>query len=394
MDTTMRILHTADWHLGAMLYDEKRLPQFQAMLDYLHGLIMEEKIDVLLVSGDIFDTVNPPNSAQEQYYSFLAGLKETGCRSVVVIAGNHDSPSLLEAPKEVLKTMNVHVVTHPDPKEEIIAAGEAVILAVPYLRESDISTWIEGGTSEDQQESFRRHVRDHYAALSAEAPSALPQIFMGHCYIGGSRIYDGEEERQYVGNLGVLESDVFPPSAAYVALGHIHSPQKVNGNPAIRYSGSPLPISFNEWNQTKEVEVITVEDGKTTIVSHPLPPFCNLKRIKGNIDTLETKLQELKDTDAWIEAIYTGNERIPNLSWRLEEMIKGGNAKLLRVFDQGLHEEMLQSDASVDLSTLTPKQVFKMRLDQEKELDAEKRKTLEGLFDEILKELEVGHENL
>lgn len=142
----LRILHTSDWHLGRSLYGKSRYNEFEAFLNWLAELIAQEHIDVLLISGDVFDTTTPSNKAQELYYFFLARIAKTGCRKVIVIAGNHDSPTFLDASKAILKALDVEVIGYAgsDPESEVIAVRdinnkvELVVCAVPYLRERDI----------------------------------------------------------------------------------------------------------------------------------------------------------------------------------------------------------------------------------------------------------------
>lgn len=388
----MRILHTSDWHLGATLQDIRRDEHFQKFLDFLPILLKEQKIDCLIVAGDIFDTANPPISARKQYYDFLAHLGKTGCKDVVIISGNHDSPSLLDAPKELLEAFSVHVVTKTNPDDEIIPLGQAVIIAIPYLRESDIGTWVEGSSLQEQQASFQKNVQAHCLALSRKAQErhpSLSQIFVSHAFIGGSKIYQGEDEYHYVGNLGALPLSVFPTDAAYVALGHIHRPQKMNDTGTIRYSGSPLPISFSEDDQQKEVEIITIDKGKISIQSLPLPPFCDIRQIKGNKETLEEKLTAMLEEHKpiWLSIVYTGSVRIPSLKEHFDEMAKGGQVQILRTYDEGLYQELTRNqDYKTDLSTLTPQRVFDMFLEK-RHIAEDEKTTLLAHYGEILKEL-------
>ncbi|MEM5788086.1 MAG: exonuclease subunit SbcD, partial [Syntrophobacteraceae bacterium] len=137
----MKILHSSDWHIGRTLYGRKRYDEHAAFLDWLGELIRKESVEVLVVAGDVFDTGAPSNRAQELYYRFLCSVAGTTCRHVVVVAGNHDSPSFLNAPRDLLRYLNVHVVgcisgscsdevlvlRNPDGEEEMI------VCAVPYL---------------------------------------------------------------------------------------------------------------------------------------------------------------------------------------------------------------------------------------------------------------------
>ena len=151
----MRLLHTSDWHIGRTLYGRKRYAEFEAFLNWLAETIQQHEVDALLVAGDIFDTSAPSNRAQELYYRFLCRVAASNCRHVVVIAGNHDSPSFLNAPKELLRALDVHVIGSAceNPADEVLVfadaqgAPELIVCAVPYLRDRDIRV------AEDQLES-------------------------------------------------------------------------------------------------------------------------------------------------------------------------------------------------------------------------------------------------
>ena len=153
----MKFLHTSDWHLGRSLYGRKRYEEFTAFLDWLTQTIEDEKIDALLVAGDVFDTSTPSNRAQELYYRFLCRVAASCCRHVVVVAGNHDSPSFLNAPKELLRALNVYVVGSMTEalEDEVFVLQvddkpEAIVCAVPYLRDKDIRTVEPGETIDDK----------------------------------------------------------------------------------------------------------------------------------------------------------------------------------------------------------------------------------------------------
>ncbi len=284
----MKLLHTSDWHLGRSLYGRKRYDEFAAFLDWLYNVIVAEGIDVLLVAGDIFDTGSPGNRAQELYYQFLCRVAAASCQHIVVIAGNHDSPSFLNAPKAVLRTLNIHVsgsITG-NPADEVLVLAkdggrEAVIIcAVPYLRDKDIRSVAGGESTEDKNRKLREGIKEHYARVIAVAESRraelrlalnrtpnagiaaktnppIPIIAMGHLFTAGARTVDGDGVRElYVGSLAHIDKDEFPPTIDYLALGHLHIPQTVGGTEHIRYSGAPLAMGFAEAKQTKSVIVL------------------------------------------------------------------------------------------------------------------------------------------
>ncbi len=271
----MKILHTSDWHLGRSLYGRKRYEESSAFLDWLNQTIEEEKIDALLVAGDVFDTSTPSNRAQELYYRFLCRVAGSCCRHVVVIAGNHDSPSFLNAPKELLRALNVYVVgsiTDPLDDEVIVlyadAKPEAIVCAVPYLRDKDIRTVEPGETIDDKNVKLVEGLKKHYADIFQIAEQKrteiihaghdrIPILAMGHLFTAGGKTVDGDGVRElYVGSLAHVGKDVFPSSFDYLALGHLHVPQVVGSEEHIRYCGSPIPMGYGEATQEKKVVII------------------------------------------------------------------------------------------------------------------------------------------
>ena len=229
----------------------------------------------------------PPNEAAGLYYSFLAGLGSAGCRQAVITGGNHDSPSRLNAPAEVLKGIGVRVIGCMPEKveEEVIPLKDrngrtaALVCAVPYLRDRDVRVCREGDDPEDRESAIAKGVAAHYAAVRETARKMdpkLPLIAMGHLFAGGAAARDGESPI-LVGTLGKIPTENFTGGFAYVALGHIHSPQKlkVAGKVMenVRYCGSPLPMSFDE-TAGKEVVILDVgEDGILRGAARPCTAF-------------------------------------------------------------------------------------------------------------------------
>lgn len=274
----MRILHTSDWHLGRTLYGRKRYEEFTAFLDWLTATIEQEAVDALLVAGDVFDTSAPSHRAQEIYYRFLCRVATSLCRHVVVVAGNHDSPTFLEAPKELLRAMDVHVIgsAAEDPADEVLVlrdpAGtpELIVCAVPYLRDRDIRRVETGEDSADKARKLLDGIRDHYATVTAlaearraELGANIPLVAMGHLFTAGGQTLEGDGVRElYVGSLVQVSAGIFPDSLDYLALGHLHVPQRVGGAETRRYSGSPLPMGFGEAKQEKSLCLVAWDRDK------------------------------------------------------------------------------------------------------------------------------------
>ncbi len=222
----MKILHTSDWHLGKTLYGKKRYEEFEAFLNWLAETIQKFQINVLLVAGDVFDTSAPSNRAQALYYRFLCKVASSVCRHVVIIAGNHDSPSFLSAPKELLKALDIHVVGSAceNPADEVIiltnqeGSPELIVCAVPYLRDKDIRLAEAGESIEDKERRLVEGIRDHYADAVASAEQKrialgvqIPIIAMGHLFTAGGKTVDGDGVRElYIGSLAHLTAKYFP----------------------------------------------------------------------------------------------------------------------------------------------------------------------------------------
>ncbi len=420
----MRILHTSDWHLGRSLYGRKRHEEFSAFLDWLAQTIEDKKIEALLVAGDVFDTSAPSNRAQELYYRFLCRVAASSCRHVVVVAGNHDSPSFLNAPKELLKALDVHVVgsSTESPQDEVLVlrneqdAPELIVCAVPYLRDRDIRVAEAGERVEDKERKLIDGIRTHYAAVAAlaeqkreELGADIPIVAMGHLFTAGGKTVDGDGVRElYVGSLAHVTAGVFPASLDYLALGHLHVPQKVNGSETMRYSGSPLPMGFGEAKQRKSAVIVdfgltaadwrsrerglapdSIKKPQAKIETVPVPMFQELARIKGDWNDISNRILELSaaDSPAWIEVVYEGDEIIGDLRERLESAISTTRMEILRIKNNRLVDRVLgQVHAEETLDDLNVKEVFERCLAAH-EVAEEQRPELRQMYAETIQDL-------
>lgn len=273
--TPLTILHTSDWHLGRRLYGRLRYDEFAAFLNWLQDIISAQQVDVLIVAGDIFDTMTPSNKAQALYYEFLGKVSKSCCQHVVIVAGNHDSPTFLDAPSNVLKFLNVHVVgtACDDLNDEVMVLDDAagtphcIIAAVPYLRDRDVRSSQAGESAQSKDANVIAGICAHYDEVAeiANAKQAellkshkrhIPIIATGHLFAAGGTTTDDGVRELYVGSLGKVSADMFSESFDYVALGHLHVPQRVGGRETIRYSGSPIAMGFGEARQQKQVLLI------------------------------------------------------------------------------------------------------------------------------------------
>ncbi|MGO2214144.1 exonuclease SbcCD subunit D C-terminal domain-containing protein [Psychrobacter alimentarius] len=272
----LKILHTSDWHLGRRLYGRLRYDEFESFLQWLEDTISAQQVNILIVAGDIFDTMTPSNKAQALYYEFLGRVSRSCCQHVVIVAGNHDSPTFLDAPSNVLKFLNVHVIgtACDDLEDEVLVLGDddnnphCIIAAVPYLRDRDVRSSSAGESADSKDANVIKGIRAHYDEVASIAKGKqaelikihqrrIPIIATGHLFAAGGKTTDDDGVRDlYVGSLGKISADMFDEGFDYVALGHLHVPQRVGGLESIRYSGSPIAMGFGEAKQQKQVLLI------------------------------------------------------------------------------------------------------------------------------------------
>ena len=406
----MKLLHTSDWHIGRALYNRKRYDEFEVFFKWLADVIERENIDVLLVAGDVFDNTTPSNRAQELYYRFLCRVAASANRHVVIIAGNHDSPSFLDAPRQLLKYLNVHVVgcISSDPSDELIvisdSRGEArlIVCAIPYLRDRDIRTAEDGESVEDKERKIIEGIKAHYRLVCdaaelqrLELGKPLPIVAMGHLFAAGGRTVDGDGVRElYIGALAQVKADVFPECIDYLALGHLHVPQTVGGSDVIRYCGSPLPIGFNEAEKQKSVVVVEFGENDPQVKNIPVPCFQELKVLRGDWSTISTGINELKaeGSNAWLEIIYEGDEISGNLQERLDEIVAGSSLEILRTKNNRVIERALAGmNPEETLDDLDVADVFQRCL-QAHDVPKEQQVSLLSAYREII--LSINEEDL
>ncbi len=409
----MKILHTSDWHLGRSLYGKKRYDEFTAFLDWLLDTISTQHIDILLVAGDIFDTTTPSNKAQTLYYQFLYHISNTCCRHVVIIAGNHDSPSFLDAPKQLLCALDIHIVSAINTilDNEVIVLkntqqqAEAIICAIPYLRDKDIRTVEAGETIEEKNSKLVAGVKAHYSAICniaeqkrkqfKQAGYAPPIIAMGHLFTSGGKTIDGDGVRElYVGTLAYIDENIFPDNIDYLALGHLHIPQRVGHTHHIRYSGSPIPMGFGEAKQEKKVVMVEFAQGIIDIRELPVPSFQRLIAISGNLDAIKAQLEQLShtQTQAWLEIEYTGKKYLSNLTAICNDIVVNSNIEILRIKNkQMLHPVINTLTSNENLDDLDEYDMFQRCLDAF-HIPNEERTDLMHAYQEIVQSVyEVDH---
>ncbi|MGM0623285.1 MAG: exonuclease SbcCD subunit D C-terminal domain-containing protein [Campylobacterota bacterium] len=393
----MKLLHTSDWHLGQNFMGQSRQAEHEAFLAWLLETIKENGVDALIVAGDIFDTATPPNYALQLYYNFLKELSMIECLNTTIItAGNHDSVATLRAPKQLLQALNVHVITSGESDEDIIIPiikeekTKAIVCAVPFLRDSVIRQSLSGETVSQKEKQANVGIKRYYQeahdkAKESQNGSDIPIIATGHLTTLGGKTSESEREI-YIGTTLDIGGDYLGRLFDYVALGHLHSNQKV-GVEHVRYSGSPIPLSFSEASSTKKVNLVSFEKN-VAVKEIEIPQLRKLIVLKGNAHTVIQKLQEIEDHEAWIEVHlsddnpYIANQEVRQKAQELELTLL---AVKVQKSEKQLRSKQMQA---ISLDELTVAQVFERRMQMEQIEDAAFEKQLWQSFGEIAEKVQ------
>lgn len=396
----MKILQTSDWHLGKRLHQVDLTEDHKRFFDWFLEKIKKEAIDVVLVSGDVFDLANPSSEARKLYYEVLLELSRRHC-TVILTGGNHDSPSVLNAPKEILKALNIHVIGGlPEELKDLVIPltdrnGEqrAVVAAIPYLRDTDLRKASPGSSYEDRVEEVQLGItkifREAAEICQANYPD-LPALAMGHLFARGVTTSESEREIQ-VGNLAQYDAASFDPHFQYIALGHIHKPQKVSDK--VFYSGSPVPLSFSEISDKKRMVVYEVTRHAVEARNIEVPVFRKLLKISGSLEEIRKALSRLEepetDLPVLIEVEMQEPAEDPQKISELEELISTYDSAYARIVKHRVHFEDTVTgahelyDANTQIEDLEPGDVLEKKMERT-ELDEEQRKLLREAFYEIL----------
>ena len=373
----MKILHTSDWHLGAEMEGRRRDDETNALLAYIIKTVREEAIDTLLVTGDVFDTHSPSNLATKQYYDFLVALtKESRIRNVVIIAGNHDSPSYLDAPSGLLELLNIHVIgniqsDHLEREVIPLTDGEgqvaAVACAVPYL----VSPGLPGKTQAEQDAAYEKYLVEHYknvVALAKEKYPKTPVIALGHFFAVGGKVSDDKVIR---GNLHSVHVEALPlKDIDYLALGHLHKAQMVKGNAKVRYAGSLQKMSFAECDSEKELVIWDTEHPEeyrsVPLTRAEIPEICRMAVREGSVEELQEELKKLQQEETqagetaplWVAVQNTGKycgELKKNLEMWLDD---NSNLDLVFCKNKSVNPEAVIKRRSRTIEEMNPMKMF------------------------------------
>ena len=409
----MRLFHTSDWHLGQNLHGQERDFEHTCFLDWLLGQLGLHRPDVLLIAGDIFDTVNPPLKAQERLYDFIIGAHEQNpALTIVMIAGNHDSGSRIELPAPLMRRLRTHALGRVlwlddgqlDVERLLIplpgADGEIAgwCLALPFLRPAEV-------TGAQLGDDYLRGIGQVHewliAAANAKRQPGQALVAISHAHMAGGSVSEDSERSLIIGNAEALPASLFDASVSYVALGHLHKPQRVNGEERIRYCGSPIPLSFSEIGYQHQILDVQL-DGETlvSVESRLIPRSVNLQRLEAApLADILKQLADLPDIDLlaetqrqpWLEVRVRLDEPQPDLRQQVENALQGKAVRLVRIAAEyagnGGREDS-QEDRLIELDQLTPQELFSRAWQESygSEVDEQTLKDFAVLLQEVQQE--------
>lgn len=349
----IRILHTADWHLGQTFFGYDRTEEHEVFLNWLAEEIRQKEIDALIIAGDVFDVSNPSAASQSMYYQFIYRVTaENPYLQIVIVAGNHDSAARLEAPLPLLQAMRTEVrgvvrkleggeIDYDHLTVELKnRQGEVELLcmAVPFLRQGDYPA------VQTEGNPYAEGVRELYAQLLQRLWKRRTEnqaiLAIGHLQATGSEIAEKDySERTVIGGLECVSPEAFSEQIAYTALGHIHKAQRVSGRENVRYAGSPIPMSFAEKHYHHGVVMVTFDGGCAVDIERlecpkliPLVSVPNGEPVSP--EAILKALKELPETEAvapYLEVKVLLEEPEPMLRQEIEEALADKNYRLARI---------------------------------------------------------------
>lgn len=400
----MKILHTSDWHIGKQLHKYDLAEDLNLFFDWLISCIKKKEIDVLLVSGDVFDQANPSQAAFKQYYDVLRRLVQLDCK-IIITGGNHDSAAVLNAPKELLNAFDITVIggATEDIADMFITVEKGseklVVAAVPFLKDRDIRKSVAGETYATKIEQIKAGLQTYFANINKHYTKNYSNAFfvvMGHLFVQGSAVSESERDIQ-IGNQAGVSAAMFQGIPNYVALGHIHKPQAISEEDYIHYCGSPVSLSFSEKEDQKQVNLITVRDNHVfSMEIRLIPKQRNLLAFTGSLEEVQHQLTDYKEETALTSlAEVNVNEETESLQRRqaFETFINEQPNPRLQIVKSRLtfaNKIRGASDAfavGTDVADVTPMQMFEKKLELQSGLD--NTEELKAAFRDILEELNL-----
>ena len=372
----MRVIHTADWHLGAELHGYDRSYEHETFLDWLVETLHAVGADALIVAGDVYHSVNPTVRAQKILFRTLFRLRERlPDLQTVLIGGNHDSPARLELPAELLGGETLRVVgAMPRPEDCLAPLSDArgavacVCGAVPYLRPGDLDP-----ADPEATEDAAHPVAKVYAAVADAARRLYPEaplILTGHLHVAGGAVSELSERKVLIGGSEATPAGVFPAQALYVALGHLHRPQVLGRAPLLRYAGSPFPMSTTERDYRHSLTQIDIEGGDLRMEEIAIPRPVSFLRVPEAgalpLEEAEAALRALRlaetapERRAYLEVAVRLDGPEPDLRRRIEEALGETPARLTRILRETPTgaSAVGGSAAPEELDALTPIEMF------------------------------------
>ncbi|MDO6611717.1 exonuclease subunit SbcD [Shewanella sp. 1_MG-2023] len=407
----MRIIHTSDWHLGQNFYGKNRANEHQLFMQWLLEQIKLHDVDALIVAGDIFDTGTPPSYARSLYNQFIVDIQQTGCQ-LIVLGGNHDSVATLGESKQLLACLNATVIPGAldNVDEHVLVIKDkhqqpcAIICALPYLRPRDLVLSQSGESSTDKQRKLGNEIASLYEQcferaqlLNQQQDKPLPIIATGHLTTVGASTSESVRDI-YIGSLDAFNASLFP-AANYIALGHIHRPQKIAKTEHIRYSGSPIPLSFDELTGQKSVFLVEFKQDKLAEVNAiDVPRFQAMASLKGSLVDIEASLAEftVKSADAepettWLSIEVAQQDFLSDLQSRIADITEPLAVEVLQL--KRARSQRQQQIAQLDnetLSELSVNDVFERRLAQEDFSELAQQQRLERIklqFNQVVEQV-------
>ena len=401
----MRILHSSDWHLGQHFYHQSRAAEHRAFFVWLLHQIEVHQVDAVIVAGDIFDTATPPSYARALYNQFIVDMQRLGCQ-LLLLGGNHDSVAVLEESRELLACLNCRVIpgVEADLRQHIILLQDrqqqpaAVVCAIPYIRPRDVMTSQAGQSGAEKRISLQQAISTHYQAVFEQAEQRrrqldidVPIIATGHLMTVGASSSDSVRDL-YIGTLDAFPANAFPP-ADYIALGHIHRPQVVAKSGHIRYSGSPIPLSFDELGQAKSVVMVDFDAAKVSKIKLlEVPVFQPMQQIKGDLEQIEATLETLRDASEtiWLDIEVSSQDYLNDLQRRIDHLTADLPVEVLLLRRARRERHAIESVHKETLNELSVFDVFERRLAQENfESEAQQARLLriQQSFSNVVEEL-------
>ncbi|WP_191831975.1 exonuclease SbcCD subunit D C-terminal domain-containing protein [Pseudomonas fluorescens] len=379
----MRLFHTSDWHLGQTLHGQERDFEHACFLDWLLGQLKLRQPDALLIAGDIFDTVNPPVKAQERLYDFIVQAHEQQPKlNIVMIAGNHDSGSRIELPAPLMRRLRTHALGRVQWLDDGVLDSDRLLipltnargkvaawcLALPFLRPAEVTG---AQLGDDYLRGIGQvHERLIEAALERRKPGQA-LIAVSHAHMAGGSVSEDSERSLIIGNAEALPASLFSKDISYVALGHLHKPQRVNREERIRYSGSPIPLSFSEIGYQHQILEIELDGSQlASVETRLIPRAVHLQRLgPAPLAEILEQLAELPVVDLlddpqrqpWLEVRVRLDEPQPDLRQQLESALHGKAVRLVRIgaeYAGNREGETLDDAALVELGQMTPQELF------------------------------------